>query len=171
MWGAFCWQGLGPLVFLEERVTANQYKVLVEWLVEVIRGRWFNGFENVETCAMMCYDLHNNQILTQFKANGKLELDKWVNIFWKNDIQWSGRVSETCQINTKALWCCSGDMWWPNSLLRQSFSLICVRLWFSAVANLSPFTINDSLLSEKLQVQTKLVQQQIFGTIINYTVE
>ncbi len=29
LWGAFCWQGLGPLVPLEGRVTANQYKVVL----------------------------------------------------------------------------------------------------------------------------------------------
>ena len=27
--GVFCWHGLGPLVPLEERVTANQYKVVL----------------------------------------------------------------------------------------------------------------------------------------------
>ena len=29
LWGAFCWHGLGPLVPLEGRVTANQYKVVL----------------------------------------------------------------------------------------------------------------------------------------------
>ncbi len=29
LWGAFCWQGLGPLVPLEGRVTSNQYKVVL----------------------------------------------------------------------------------------------------------------------------------------------
>ena len=29
LWGTFCWHGLGPLVPLEGRVTANQYKVVV----------------------------------------------------------------------------------------------------------------------------------------------
>ena len=29
LWGAFCWHELGPLVPLEGRVTANQYKVVV----------------------------------------------------------------------------------------------------------------------------------------------
>ena len=28
-WGAFCWHDLGPLVSLEGRVTANQYKVVL----------------------------------------------------------------------------------------------------------------------------------------------
>ncbi len=29
LWGAFCWHGLGPLVPLEGKVTANQYKVVL----------------------------------------------------------------------------------------------------------------------------------------------
>ena len=29
LWGAFCWHGFGPLVPLEGRVTANQYKVVL----------------------------------------------------------------------------------------------------------------------------------------------
>ena len=29
LWGAFCWRDLGPLVPLEGRVTANQYKVVL----------------------------------------------------------------------------------------------------------------------------------------------
>ncbi len=29
LWGAFCWHGLGPLVPLMERVTANQYNVVL----------------------------------------------------------------------------------------------------------------------------------------------
>ena len=29
LWGAFCRHGLGPLVPLEQRVTSNQYKVVL----------------------------------------------------------------------------------------------------------------------------------------------
>ncbi len=36
---------------------------------------------------------------------------KWGNIFWKSGIHSSSRVPETCRINAKALWSCSGGTW------------------------------------------------------------
>ncbi len=51
----------------------------------------------------------------------------WVH-FQKSGVHPSRRVPETCRINAKAHWSCSGSTWWPNTLLRNFglvFPLIC----------------------------------------------
>ncbi len=51
-----------------------------------------------------------------------------MSIFWKNGVNSSSRIPETCRINAKAYWSCSGGTWWPNTLQRHFmlvFPLIC----------------------------------------------
>ena len=88
-----------------------------------------NALMSMKMMWIICYGLRSHQISTHLNTNGRFwTLDstlyhhqqntKWGNIFWKNGVHPSSRVSKTCRINTKLNWSCSGGMC-SNTLLRH----------------------------------------------------
>lgn len=96
------------------------------------RGSW-NSLMGIKIWKIMylIWDgLHSHQISTHLNTHERFWSDmqgstfhlhhqntKWVNIFWENGVYHTYIAQVTCGISASAQWTCSGDLWWPNTLL------------------------------------------------------
>ncbi len=94
LWGAFCWNDLGPLILLAGRVTANQYKVVLSDRLYPVMKHFYpdesgllqddnapidrargvtERFESRKMMWITCYGLRSHQISTQSNTYGRFD--------------------------------------------------------------------------------------------------